>query len=128
MKALLFVLLTIVFSATAQAATYPDISIDEVKSAMAGKKVILLDANGTESWRKGHIPGALDFAAVKGNLSSLLPQDKGTLIVAYCVCAGCPYYLKAADAAAKLGYTNVRHFAPGIDGWRESGAPVDKGN
>jgi len=128
MKTLLFALITIAFAATAHAATYPDISIDEVKSAMVGKKVILLDANGTESWRKGHIPRALDFAAVKGNLSSLLPQDKGTLIVAYCVCAGCPYYLKAADAAAKLGYTNVRHFAPGIDGWRESGAPVDKGN
>jgi len=127
MKALLTLLLTVVFAATAHAATYPEISLDEVKAAIAGKKAILLDANGTDSWHKGHIPGAIDFAAAKGKLSSLLPHDKGTLIVAYCECPGCPYYLAAADAAVKLGYTNVKHFTAGIYGWRQSGEPVEKG-
>ena len=34
----------------------------------------------------------------------------------------------AADAAVKLGYTNVKHFAPGIAGWKKSGAPTEKGS
>ena len=89
--------------------------------------VVLLDANGTDSWQKGHIPGAIDFQSEKDKLASVLPKDKNALIVAYCACPGCPYYLKAADAAVKLGYTNVKHFTPGIYGWRESGEPVGKG-
>ena len=129
MKNLLPLLFTLLFAVTVQAATpYPEISIKEVKAAMADKKVILLDANGTDTWQQGHIPGAINFDAVKGKLSSVLPADKGALIVAYCMCPGCPYYLKAADAATKLGYTNVKHFTPGIYGWRESASPVEKGS
>ena len=30
----------------------------------------------------------------------------------------------AAKAAKELGYTNVKHYAPGISGWKQSGAPV----
>lgn len=127
MKNLLVLLFTIGFAAAVQAASYPDISIPELKSVIASKKVILLDANGTTSWQKGHIPGAINFEAAKGKLSSLLPEDKGTLIVAYCVCTGCPDYLKAADAATSLGYTNVKHFTVGIVGWRDAGEPVESG-
>jgi rhodanese-related sulfurtransferase len=28
--------------------------------------------------------------------------------------------------AVNLGYTNVKHYAPGIDGWKKSGAKVEK--
>ena len=127
MKNLLVLFAVLMFTATAQAAPYPEISIDDMKAAMADKKVILLDANGTKTWQEGHIPGAINFAADKEKLSSVLPQDKGALIVAYCMCVGCPYYLDAANAAKKLGYTNVKHFSLGIYGWRESGSPVEKG-
>jgi rhodanese-related sulfurtransferase len=128
MRTLLALILTFAFAATAHAAQYPEITLDQVKTAIAARDVVLLDANGTDSWQKGHIPGAIDFQSEKGKLASVLPKDKNALIVAYCACPGCPYYLKAADAAVKLGYTNVKHFTPGIYGWRESGEPVEKGN
>ena len=35
-------------------------------------------------------------------------------------------YQAAASAAVALGYTNVKHYAPGIDGWKKSGAKVEK--
>ena len=127
MKTLLTLLFTLAFTAAAHAAQYADITMDQLKSAMADKKVVILDANGTKSWQEGHIPGAIDFQGVKGDLASALPKDKGALVVAYCVCVGCPNYLKAADAATKLGYTNVKHFPLGIWGWRDSGAKVEKG-
>jgi rhodanese-related sulfurtransferase len=127
MKALLSLALLFALTTLTHAAAYPDITLDQVKAAIADKNAVILDANGTDSWKQGHIPGALNFAAVKANLASVLPKDKGTLVIAYCMCVGCPYYLDAANAAKQLGYTNVKHFAPGIYGWRQSGSPVEKG-
>ena len=110
------------------AAQYPDIKIDELKAAMTSKKVILLDANGTDSYKEGHIPGAIDFAANRDKLANALPKDKGALVVAYCGGPKCTAYKAAAKAAEKLGYTNVKHLAAGISGWRESGQKVEKGS
>ena len=33
---------------------------------------------------------------------------------------------RAAEAAQKLGYTNVQHFKPGIAGWKDAGEPTQK--
>ena len=49
---------------------YPNISIDDLKAAIADKKVALIDANGSDSWKEGHIPGAIDFEANKDKLTS----------------------------------------------------------
>ncbi len=105
---------------------YPSISEDELQAAIASKSVVLLDANGTASYNEGHIPGALNYEAVKGNLASVLPSNKYELVVAYCGGEKCTAYQAAADDAVKLGYMNVRHFAPGISGWKSSGAKVEK--
>jgi rhodanese-related sulfurtransferase len=110
------------------AAEYPDIKIDDLKSAIASHKVVLLDANGSDSYKEGHIPGAIDFAAERNKLASVLPKDKNSLVVAYCGGPKCTAYKSAAKAAEKLGYTNVRHLAAGISGWRDSGQKVEKGS
>jgi len=108
--------------------TYPDISQAELKQAIASKTVVLLDANGSDSYRSGHIPGAIDFAADQEHLASLLPADKHALVVAYCGGEKCTAYKAAAAAAVKLGYVNVRHFAPGISGWKQSGEKTEPGS
>ena len=108
------------------AAHYPDIKIKELKSAISSKSVTILDANGTDSYQQGHIPGAIDFAANKGKLASVLPKDKNTLIVAYCGGPRCNAYEAAAKAAQKLGYTNVKHLSAGISGWHEAGEKMEK--
>ena len=120
MKKLLLCCAAAVAAAAVYAGEYPDIKIPELKSAIAAKKVTLLDANGTESWQKGHIPGAIDFEANKGKLAGLLPKDKHALVVAYCGGPKCQAYQAAAKAAEKLGYTNIRHFTAGISGWQEA--------
>jgi rhodanese-related sulfurtransferase len=43
--------------------------------------------------------------------------NKTTLIVAYCGGPECGAYKAAADAAAALGYTNIKHYSEGISGW-----------
>jgi len=106
---------------------YPDISQDDLRAAIASKSVVILDANGSDSYKAGHIPGALNYWANKDHMASLLPADKNALVVAYCLSPQCPAYAMAAEAAEKLGYNNVKHYRPGITGWVKSGAPVEKG-
>ena len=123
----LLTLLAVVFGAVAvHAGEYPDISINELKTAIAEKKVAIIDVNGSDSYKAGHIPGALDFQTQKAKLASELPADKGALVVAYCGGPTCGAYAAAAKVAKELGYTNVKHLSAGISGWKDAGAPLEK--
>lgn len=108
------------------AAHFPEIQINELKSAIDSKKVVILDVNGTDSYRQGHIPGAIDYATSKEKLASVLPKDKDALVVAYCGGPKCNAYESAAKAAQKLGYTNVKHLTAGISGWKDAGEKTEK--
>ena len=108
------------------AGEFPDISISEVRALAASKKAVIIDVNGSESFKEGHVPGALDFDSVKGKLDSVLPSDKSTLVVAYCGGPKCKAYQAAAEAATKLGYKNVKHMSAGISGWKKAGEKLEK--
>ena len=133
MKILTFVALLAVFSITgwavqataAEGANFPSISLKDLKAAMADGTVALLDCNGTQTFSQRHIPGAIDFEANKDNLAKLLPAQKDALIVSYCGNGNCPKYKQGAEAAAKLGYTQVKHYAPGIRGWTNAGEKTE---
>lgn len=127
MKKLLGLFAAAVFALSIIAGEFPDISINELKKAIAEKKVTVIDVNGTESWQKGHIPSAIDFETNEEKLAKMLPQDKNALIVAYCGGPKCMAYKQAANAAAKLGYKNVKHLSAGISGWKDAGEKTEKG-
>jgi rhodanese-related sulfurtransferase len=127
MKKIIALAASLMFVASVYAAEFPEITIGDLKTAMTSQKVVLLDANGTDSWQSGHIPGAIDFAAKQDNLAKVLPQDKNVLVVAYCGNPQCPAYRAAAAAAKKLGYKNIKHLAAGIQGWKGAGEKTEKG-
>ena len=130
MKKIITLIASLLFTAAVFAgnAKVADISQPELQAAIASKSAVILDVNGSESYKAGHIPGAIDYVANKKQIASLLPADKNALVVAYCGNPSCHAYAAAADAAVALGYTNVKHFAGGIDGWKQSGAAVEKAN
>jgi rhodanese-related sulfurtransferase len=107
---------------------FPDISHDELKTAIAEKKVALIDVNGSTSYKAGHIPGAVNFEATSAELAKVLPADKNALVVAYCANEQCSAYQSAAKAAKALGYTNVKHYPKGIQGWKKAGETTEKGS
>jgi rhodanese-related sulfurtransferase len=125
MKKFLSLLLCFVGLASVSFANYADISTEDLKKAIADGKVTLLDVNGSDSYKAGHIPGAIDFTAHKADIASKLPADKGALIVAYCGNEKCGAYKAGAAAAEKLGYTNVKHYSKGIQGWKKMGEKTD---
>ena len=126
MKKLVTLLATVLVTLSVFAGEFPDISVTEVKALSESKKAVIIDVNGSESYAKGRVPGALDYAAIKGKLASVLPKDKNTPIVAYCGGPMCKAYQAAAEAAAKLGYKNIKHMSAGISGWKEAGQKVEK--
>ena len=117
----LLTLVASLFAVTAFAGEYPDISVSDLKKAIEEKKVTVIDVNGSKSFEKAHIPGAIDFAEKKADLASALPADKNALVVAYCGGPTCSAYKSAATAAEKLGYKNVKHLSAGISGWDKAG-------
>ena len=97
----LFALFAATFIAgSAFAGEFPDISIADLKKAIADKKVTVVDVMGTSSYKDKHVPGAIDFAAVKADLAKALPADKGALVIAYCGGPSCGAYAAAAKAAS----------------------------
>ena len=125
MKKLLLTLTAALFSITAFAGEFPDISITELKKAIDEKKVTVLDVNGSDSFKKGHIPGSIDFRAEKKDIAGKLPSDKSALVVAYCGGPTCGAYAAAAKAAKELGYTNVKHLSAGLSGWKSAGETLE---
>ena len=126
MKKILSLLSALMLAAVVYAGEYPDISLKELKSAIDSNKVTLIDVNGSETYGKGHIPGAIDFESNEDNLAAKLPKDKDALIVAYCGGPKCMAYKQAAKKAEALGYKNVKHFSGGISGWKQAGEKVQK--
>ena len=129
MKKFILTLLTaaLAFTGISRADEYPDISIGDLKKAIAEKKVTIIDVNGSDSWKEGHIPGAIDFEAQKEKLATLLPKDKEALVVAYCGGPSCSAYKSGAKAAVTAGYKNVKHLSAGISGWNKAGEKTEKG-
>jgi len=126
LKCMLAIVGLVVVTSSAAAGEYPDVTVDQLQQAIEANSVVVLDANGSETYAEAHIPGAIDFSAVK-DLSPLLPENKDALIVAYCGGPRCSAYKKAAKAAKSLGYTNVKHLSAGISGWKDADKPVGTG-
>jgi rhodanese-related sulfurtransferase len=127
MKKLFALLLTVGVAASAYAGDFADISVNDVNKLAQSKAAVIIDVNGDDSFTTGHVPGALNFAAIKDNLAASLPKQKDALIVAYCGNPKCGAYLRAAKAAQKLGYTNIKHMSVGISGWKAVGMKTEPG-
>jgi rhodanese-related sulfurtransferase len=128
MRKLLALLVTASVAVSVYAGEFTDISINEVKKLTESKSAVIIDVNGDASFKAGHVPGALNFAAIKDNLDRSLPKKKEALIIAYCGSPKCGAYLRAAKAAQKLGYTNIKHMSAGISGWKEAGMKTEPGS
>ena len=119
-------LLLFVFACPLLGGEYPDSSVKDLQSAISKGKATVIDVNGAKSYNRGHIPSAIDFSSKGKKLSAFLPKDKNALIVSYCGGPGCSAYKRGADAAAKLGYKNIKHLSAGISGWKRAGAEIAK--
>ncbi len=86
----------------------------------------LVDVLREESYKEGHIPGAINIP--KDMLQGLAPKhlDKNDTIVVYCASYGCHASTNAAKALMEMGYKKVLDFKAGKKGWVDSGLELEK--
>jgi rhodanese-related sulfurtransferase len=80
---------------------------------------------GDWEFRTKHIPGSLHFKDASEMLSTLRKDDE---IVVYCTNPPCLASVAAYYRLLEEGYTNVRRYAGGIEGWENAGLPLDRGD
>jgi rhodanese-related sulfurtransferase len=120
---------------------YKIVSTEELKDWIDKKEAMLIvDTMPLEdSYKKQHIPGAVQIEfpvdelsqlddKTKANLEKLLGPEKSRRIVFYCGFTKCGRSNNGALWATKLGYTNVYRYPGGIKAWMEAGYPVEKGS
>jgi rhodanese-related sulfurtransferase len=81
---------------------------------------VLLDVRSPESFREGHIPGAVNLPhgkLVERNLQQYAPE---TLFVVYCAGPHCNGADRGARRIASLGRL-VKKMIGGIEGWKDDG-------
>jgi len=102
----------------------------------AKKPLIIVDTMPYEaSYKKNHIPGAVQFLFPIPELSSMKPEEQAkfkkllgsnldAVIVVYCGFPKCTRSHNGAMWAKKLGYKNVYRYPGGIKAWMEKDYPV----
>lgn len=104
------------------------ITRDELKAGLDAGNITAVDALPESYYAQQHLPGALNLVAddVASRAHDLLP-DQDAAIVTYCSNTACANSGHVATALTKLGYTNVRKYAEGIQDWVENGLPTETG-
>ncbi|MEM8716204.1 MAG: rhodanese-like domain-containing protein [Cyanobacteria bacterium P01_G01_bin.4] len=99
-------------------------SVDEIRDRQQnGESFVLVDVREESEWQRGHIAGAVHLGKgiLERDLEALYP-DKATDLVLYC--GGGYRSALAAEAAQKMGYTNVSSMDGGWRGWTTARHPI----
>ena len=129
----------VTFAREVERGGYKIVSTEELKGWLDQKKnMLIVDTMPyEESYKKQHIPGAVNFELpipemtkldekTKAALERLLGPDKNRLIVFYCGFVKCTRSHNGAMWAIKLGYKNVYRHPGGIKAWDEAEYPVER--
>jgi len=125
-------LTTLVVAPPFQIAPAASVRLPEFRSAVESKRALVLDARPSVFFEQGHVPGALnlardDFARDYRRLSPALKDATGKLVIVYCSGGECHDSRLVANALLTLGFSDVRVFTDGWDGWLAAGMPTATG-
>ncbi len=101
-----------------------EVTIDEARERLAkNPRAILLDVREESEWQNGHAAEAkhLGKGILERDLEKMIP-DPNTEIIMYC--GGGYRSALSADAAQKMGYTNVSSLIGGYKGMVAANWPI----
>lgn len=104
-------------------ASTPQMTVDELASAMESDRVHVLDVRGASEWESGHVPGAVHVPL--GHLEERLGElPTGRPLVVHCQGGG-----RSAIAASVLQTHGVGavNLAGGFKAWSNAGKPTETG-
>ena len=128
--ALLTLILMVVCASRAAEGSLPAtnvkrIGVEELDKLRTNTNAVLLDVRSAAEFEKGHIPAAINIDINSQQFvekAAALDKSKTYLV-------NCAVGMRSARACKKLegmGFTNLFDLAPGFDGWKKAGKPVQK--
>ncbi|MBT1074910.1 rhodanese-like domain-containing protein [Geobacter grbiciae] len=117
-------------AAPAAAAALP-LGLMQVKELFDTGEAIIIDARDPETYRKGHIKGAISLPV--GEADGLIPPfadrtPKDKLLVVYCGGYDCHDSKLLGEKLLAAGFTQVFIYEGGFPEWQDAGHPVTKGD
>ncbi|WP_298438505.1 rhodanese-like domain-containing protein [Geobacter sp.] len=102
----------------------------QVKELSASKEALVIDARDRDTFRKGHISGAVSLPL--GVADRLIPEfaaktPKEKLLIVYCNGYDCHDSKTLGRRLLAAGFTQVFVFEGGFPEWRDAGYPVTQG-
>jgi rhodanese-related sulfurtransferase len=106
----------------------PEVSHAELVAILRERRVPVLNVLAREAYAAGHIPGttSLPVADIAERAPVLFP-DRAQPLVVYCASASCSADRRGWAELTRLGYRDVRAYAPGFAGWVDAGGAVERG-
>lgn len=104
------------------------IEADQLKGMVDNKEqVTIIDARSQHYFDGTLLPGAkwLSMDSTEEQIQAALPS-KTDLIVVYCAGHKCPASALLAEKLNMMGYTNVKEYHEGLEGWVKKGYPTTK--
>jgi len=100
------------------------ITLSEAKALLDKGGFTFLDVRTEKEFKKGHIPGAVNFprGKLEFGIDKKIP-DKNTSIVVYCKTGG--RSALATYTLVKMGYKNLKNMDGGWKAWTKAGYPVE---
>jgi mannose-6-phosphate isomerase-like protein (cupin superfamily) len=100
---------------------------DELRAAIDDGSVTVVDAQPPARYAEHRLPGALSLVAEDpdARVQDLL-TDRTAAIVVYSTDADCARGPALAERLRALGYTDVRTYPEGVEGWAAAGLPLDR--
>ena len=125
-KALAIVLLAGTALSAQAIRNVPRISIDELKTLMEQKAVLIIDVRDQESYAKGRIPGAVnvDYTQMLKQAEKFAGEKR--TVVTYCACANEMTAARASVDLAAKGIAGAKALRGGWDEWVQRGERVEK--
>lgn len=110
--------------------SFPTVSLDEVKAALARRDAWIIDARPSLFYQVGHLPAAVNLPREKFKAAyqqhPALAAQPGRLTIVYCQTATCEDSQWVAQGLKALGFADVRIFTGGWKAWEAAGQPTER--
>jgi len=102
-------------------------TIEELLEKQANdEEFALVDTLPEDSFREGHLPGAVNMPSDEIAQRAEDELDKEATVVMYCAGYTCQASTVAAKKLVEIGYSNVLDFKAGKQGWQKAGFELEK--
>jgi rhodanese-related sulfurtransferase len=123
--AVLVIALTTAIGAQSMRAV-PRVTIDELKTLMAQRAVVIIDVRRPDEFAQGRIPGAINinYTDIMGEFERFTAEKRA--IVTYCACTNETTAARAAVDLAARGVAGVKALKGGWNEWLERRESIEK--